>query len=395
MFAAGARRRKGEPVRVRGGNLSRMTDPRVTKLAELLCTHSTSLSADDTVLIHAIDIPDTVVAEVVRVARSKGAQVVMRLESNRVKRQLMMGMTEENVKTIADIEMYEMKQMSAYISIRGSDNVSEAGDVPDEVMTMWSRNFVQPVVLGERVPNTKWVALRWPSPSMAQQAGMSTDAFEEFYFDVCTMDYPRMQKAAEPLRELMLKTDRVEIKGPGTDIAFSIKDIDVRQSYGLRNIPDGECFTSPVRDSVNGVLQYNTVSLYQGTEFKDVRIVCKDGKVVECDAGDQTRKMNEILDTDEGARYFGEWALGYNPYVMHPMKDTLFDEKIGGSFHMTPGNAYDDADNGNRSAVHWDIVCIQRPEYGGGEVLFDGVVIRKDGLFVLPELEGLNPENLR
>ncbi|MCH7905578.1 MAG: aminopeptidase [Armatimonadetes bacterium] len=372
-----------------------MTDPRVTKLAELLCTHSTSLSADDTVLIHAIDIPDTVVAEVVRVARSKGAQVVMRLESNRVKRQLMMGMTEENVKTIADIEMYEMKQMSAYISIRGSDNVSEAGDVPDEVMTMWSRNFVQPVVLGERVPNTKWVALRWPSPSMAQQAGMSTDAFEEFYFDVCTMDYPRMQKAAEPLRELMLKTDRVEIKGPGTDIAFSIKDIDVRQSYGLRNIPDGECFTSPVRDSVNGVLQYNTVSLYQGTEFKDVRIVCKDGKVVECDAGDQTRKMNEILDTDEGARYFGEWALGYNPYVMHPMKDTLFDEKIGGSFHMTPGNAYDDADNGNRSAVHWDIVCIQRPEYGGGEVLFDGVVIRKDGLFVLPELEGLNPENLR
>ncbi|MCH8977866.1 MAG: aminopeptidase [Armatimonadetes bacterium] len=372
-----------------------MIDPRVTKLAELLCSHSTTLSSDDIVLIHATDIPEEVTAEVVRVARSKGAQVVMRLESNRVKRQLMMGMTEENSRTIADVEMFEMKKMSAYISIRGSDNVNEAGDVPDDVMAMWGRNYTQPVVLGERVPNTKWVALRWPSPSMAQQAGMSTDAFEEFYFNVCTMDYPRMQKAAEPLRELMLATDRVEIKGPGTDISFSIKDIEVRQSYGLRNIPDGECFTSPVRDSVNGVLQYNTVSLYQGTEFKDVRIVCKDGKVVEADAGDQTRKMNEILDTDEGARYFGEWALGYNPYVMHPMKDTLFDEKIGGSFHMTPGNAYDDADNGNRSAVHWDIVCIQRPEYGGGEIWFDGKLVRKDGLFVLPDLEGLNPENLR
>jgi aminopeptidase len=229
---------------------------------------------------------------------------------------------------------------------------------------------------------------------MAQQAGMSTDAFEKFYFDVCTMDYPRMQKAAEPLRELMMKTDRVEIKGPGTDISFSIKDIGVRQSYGLRNIPDGECFTSPVRDSVNGVVQYNTVSLYQGTEFKDVRLVCKDGKVVEAHAGDKTDKMNEILDTDEGARYFGEWALGYNPYILHPMKDTLFDEKIGGSFHMTPGNAYDDADNGNRSAVHWDIVCIQRPEYGGGEIYFDGRLIRKDGIFVVPELEGLNPDRL-
>lgn len=371
-----------------------MLDPRVTKLANLLCNHSTTLSPSDTVLIHAFDIPDSVVAEVVRVAQETGAQVVLRMESGRVRRQLLLGLTEDNVKTIADIELYEMKKMTAYIAIRGSDNVNEFGDVPDKKMSLWSKNYTQPVALGQRVPHTKWVALRWPSPSMAQQAGMSTDAFEEFYFNVCTMDYPRMQKAAEPLRELMLKTDRVEIKGPGTDITFSIKDIGVRQSYGLRNIPDGECFTSPVRDSVNGVIQYNTVSLFQGTEFKDVRFVCTDGRIVEATAGDKTAKMNEILDTDEGARYFGEWALGFNPYILHPMKDTLFDEKIGGSFHMTPGNAYNDADNGNRSAVHWDIVCIQRPDYGGGEIWFDGVLIRKDGVFVLPALLDLNAENL-
>jgi aminopeptidase len=370
-------------------------DPRVTKLAELLCSHSTTLTKEDTVLVHAFDVPDEVTAEVVRVALSKGAQVVTRIESNRVRRQILMGLTEENAKTIADIEMHEMKKMTAYIAIRGGDNTSEHSDVPAKSQTLWSRHYTQPVVLGQRVPHTKWVALRWPSPSMAQQAGMSTDAFEDFYFSVCTMDYPRMQKAAEPLRELMLKTDRVEIKGNGTDVSFSIKGVGVRQSYGLRNIPDGECFTAPVRDSVDGTVQYNTVSMYQGTEFKDVRLVCKHGKVVEAHAGDQTAKMNEILDTDEGARYFGEWALGYNPYVLHPMKDTLFDEKIGGSFHMTPGNAYDDADNGNRSAVHWDIVCIQRPEYGGGEIYFDGVLVRKDGAFVLPELQGLNPENLR
>ncbi len=372
-----------------------MLDPRVSKLAELLCSHSTELSGEDTVLVHAFDIPDEAVAEVVRTARSKGAQVVTRIESGRIRRQLQMGMTEQNVKTIAEIEMFEMKKMTAYIAMRGGDNVSEMGDVPGSVQMLWSKHYTQPVVLGQRVPHTKWVALRWPSPSMAQQAGMSTDAFEDFYFDVCTMDYPKMQKAAEPLRELMLKTDRVEIKGNGTDISFSIKGVGVRQSYGRRNIPDGECFTAPVRDSVNGTVQYNAVSLFQGTEFKDVRLVCKDGKVVEAHAGDKTDRMNEILDTDEGARYFGEWALGYNPYVLHPMKDTLFDEKIGGSFHMTPGNAYDDADNGNRSAVHWDIVCIQRSEYGGGEIYFDGTLVRKDGVFVHPELAGLNPENLR
>lgn len=346
-------------------------------------------------LVHTFDVPDDFVCELVKQIQATGAQFILRSERGKVRRQMMMQVSEENIKAIADIELYEMKKMTAYIAVRGSDNVSELNDVPSEAMTMWSRLYTKPVVLEQRVPHTKWVALKWPSPSMAQQAGMSTEAFEDFFFDVCTMDYPRMQKACEPLRDLMLRTDRVEIKGPGTDLSFSIKGVGVRMSYGLRNIPDGECFTSPVRDSVNGVVQYNTVSLYQGTEFKDARLVCEDGKVIEATAGDKTDKMNEILDTDEGARYFGEFALGFNPYILHPMKDTLFDEKISGSFHLTPGNAYTDADNGNRSAVHWDIVCIQRPEYGGGEIWFDGVLVRKDGVFVLPELLGLNPENLR
>jgi len=194
---------------------------------------------------------------------------------------------------------------------------------------------------------------------------------------------------------LLERTDKVELKGPGTDLTMSLKGIGAVQSFGLRNIPDGECFTSPVKNSVNGVVTYNAVSLSQGTEFKDVKLTIKDGKIVEADAGVNTDKLNATLDTDEGARYFGEFALGYNPYILNPMKDTLFDEKICGSFHFTPGNAYEGpADNGNRSSVHWDLVSIQRPEYGGGEIWFDGVLVRKDGRFMTPELEGLNPENL-
>lgn len=373
-----------------------MLDPRVTRLAELLASHSTHLGPQDSVLIHSFDIPEEVVAELVRVCQSKGARVVVRQESNIVRRQLLLGMTEANASLIADIEAHEMERMTAYIALRGSHNYAEQNDVPAEIQSMWSKVYATPVVFGIRIPKTKWVVLRWPLPGMAQQASMSTPAFEKFYFDVCTLDYSKMERACEPLKDLMERTDHVRLVGPGTDLEFSIKGIGAVPCTGDRNIPDGECFSCPVRDSVNGTVQYNTVSLFQGTEFKDIRFVCKNGRIVEASAGDNSAKINEILDTDEGGRHFGEWSLGFNPYVLHPMKDTLFDEKIAGSFHLTPGNAYPPpGGNGNKSAIHWDIVCIQRPEYGGGEIYFDGKLIRKDGIFVLPELEGLNPESLK
>jgi aminopeptidase len=374
-----------------------MLDPRVTKLAELLCSHSCQLTADDSLLIHAFDIPEEAVAEVVRVAQSKGAKVAVRLESNLIRRQLMLGMTEDNARLYANIEKHEMEQMTAYMALRGTHNYAEQADVPGDTQKMWTREYVQPVVFGVRVPKTKWVALRWPTSGMAQQANMSTPAFEQFYFNVCTLDYGKMAEACKPLEDLMNRTDRVRIVGPGeTDFSFSIKGIGAVPCTGERNIPDGECFTAPVRDGVNGVVAFNTVSLYQGTEFKDIRYVIKNGRIEDASAGSNTDKLNEILDTDEGARYFGEWALGFNPYILHPMKDTLFDEKIAGSFHFTPGNAYDPpGGNGNKSAIHWDTVLIQRPEYGGGEIYFDDVLIRKDGLFVLDALQGLNPENLK
>lgn len=372
-----------------------MLDPRVTRLAELLCDHSTRLTADDSVLIHAFDLPEESVAEVVRVAQSRGAKVALRLESTLVKRQLLLGMTEENARTIAQIEKYEMEQMTAYIALRGSHNSTEHADIPGEIQQMWTREYQIPVVFGVRVPNTKWVALRWPTPSFAQMASMSTPAFEDFYFRVCTMDYAKMAEAAKPLADLMNRTDRVRVTAAGTDFTLSIKDIGSVPCTGEANIPDGECFSAPVRESVNGVVQFNTVSLYQGVEFKDIRYVIKNGRIEEATAGANTEKLNQILDTDEGARYFGEFAIGFNPHILHPMKDTLFDEKIAGSLHFTPGNSYDPpGGNGNKSAIHWDTVLIQRPEYGGGEIYFDDVLVRKDGLFVLPELLALNPDQL-
>ena len=229
---------------------------------------------------------------------------------------------------------------------------------------------------------------------MAQLANTSLEAFEDFYFDVCTLDYSKMDRAMDALATLMERTDKVHIKGPGTDLTFSIKDIPAIKCAGECNIPDGEVYTAPVKDSMNGIISYNTPSEEQGFTYENIVFEIENGKIVKATSNDNDR-INHLLDTDEGARYFGEFAIGVNPYILEPMKDTLFDEKICGSFHLTPGASYEDAPNGNKSAVHWDLVMIQRAEYGGGEIYFDDVLIRKDGIFTLPELACLNPENLK
>jgi aminopeptidase len=251
----------------------------------------------------------------------------------------------------------------------------------------------QPVHSEQRVKHTKWCVMRYPEPSMAQLAGMSTDAFEDFYFNVCNLDYSRMSRAMDRLVTAMERSDKVRITGRGTDLSFSIKGIPAVKCDGRLNIPDGEVYTAPVRDSVNGVITYNCPAVYQGVTFENIRFTFKDGKIVEATANNSER-LNQILDTDEGGRYIGEFAIGFNPYIDHPMKDTLFDEKIRGSLHFTPGRCYDDASNGNKSAIHWDLVLIQRADYGGGDIWFDNELIRKDGFFIPSELQCLNPENL-
>ena len=222
---------------------------------------------------------------------------------------------------------------------------------------------------------------------------MSTEAFEDFFFRVCTLDYSLMVPGMRALKKAMESTDRVHIKGPGTDLTFSIKDIPVIACGGTHNIPDGEVFTAPVKNSVEGVVSYNAPTVYQGVSFDNVQLVFEKGKIAKATSSN-TPKLNQILDSDPGARYIGEFAIGFNPHIKEPMRDILFDEKIAGSFHFTPGQAYEDADNGNRSQVHWDLVNIQRKDYGGGEIYFDGKLVRKNGIFLPAALQKLNPDYL-
>ncbi len=369
-----------------------MNDPRYTELARVLTRHSTKIQPGENVLIDAFDIPEEMVVALIREVRARKAIPFTQLHNARVSREMALSASEEGLEIVRGLELARMKKMQAYIALRGSHNITESSDIPEATMRMISGKL-RPV-MDYRVNHTKWVVLRWPTPAMAQLAQMSTEGFEDFYFKVCTLDYSRMRPGMDALKALMDSTDRVEISGPGTELRFSMKGIGSVTCGGTHNIPDGEVFSCPVKDSVEGHITFNAPTIYQGTAFDGIRLEFSEGKIVRATAPSHSRKLNEILDSDAGSRFIGEFALGFNPFIVHPMRDILFDEKIAGSFHFTPGQAYSEAGNGNKSRIHWDMVCIQRKEYGGGEIRFDGKLIRKDGLFVPAALRKLNPDYL-
>lgn len=371
-----------------------MKDLRMDKLAYQLINYSCELKPGERVLIENTGIETPLVNALVREAYAAGAEPVVWLRDPSVQRQLLLHGTKEKWQEEARIDAERMRSVQAYIGLRSGSNSYELSDVPAEKLGLYATYYSKPVHSEIRVPKTRWVVLRYPSPSMAQLAETSVEAFEDHYYDVCTLDYGKMSAAMDKLVERMQRTDKVRIVGPGTDLHFSIKGMPAIKCDGKANIPDGEVYTAPLRESVNGVITYNAPSLYQGTVFEHMQLTFENGRIIKAESSN-TERCNQIFDTDAGARYVGEFAIGVNPYITRAIKDTLFDEKIAGSFHFTPGAAYDDCFNGNRSAVHWDLVCIQTPEYGGGEMYFDDELIRKDGLFVTEELKALNPENLK
>lgn len=371
-----------------------MSDIRNQKLASVVVRNSLEIKEGERVLIHVHGITaEPLLRSMIKAVKEVGAFPFYKIETDSIRREWIQGADRKMFTTAAEIDSFQMKHMDAYIIIRAVENALELSDVnPDDYKDYQSLCYAP--VHAIRLSRTRWIVLRYPTQAFAQLARMSTEQFENWYYKVCLVDYRQMRKAMEPLRLLMEKTEQVRILGPGeTDLSFSIKNIPVVPCSGECNIPDGEIYTAPVRDSVNGVIAYNTPSIQNSFEFNTIRFRFKNGRIEEASAND-TERLNTILDTDEGARYIGEFSIGLNPHIHKPINNTLFDEKICGSIHFTPGHCYDDAPNGNESAVHWDIVLLQEKEFGGGELWFDNVLVRKDGRFVLPELKLLNPENL-
>lgn len=371
-----------------------LLDPRLQKLAALLINYSVALKPGEKILIETIGRVPEFIQALIREVYQNGGVPFLSLIDPVLERELLKQATADQVAAMGRWDRARMEEMDAYIGIRAWENVNEWADLSAAQLQIYKNYYQKPVHSEVRIPRTRWCILRYPNVAMAQLAETSLERFEDFYFAVCNLDYAKMSRAMDPLVTLMNNTDRVRITGPGTDLSFSIKGIPAIKCDGRCNIPDGEIFTAPVRDSVNGIISFNTPSIYEGFTFEQVVLEFKDGKIVRATANNPER-LAAILDTDPGARFVGEFSLGVNPHILTPMKDILFDEKIAGSIHFTPGACYDACNNGNKSAIHWDLVLIQRAEYGGGEIYFDDRLIRKDGLFVLPELAGLNPEHLK
>ena len=372
-----------------------MKDSRIEKLASNLLNHSINLQKGEKILIEIIGMDAIPLGkELIKQSESIEALPFFNIIDYEIMREMLKNTTEEQIQVYAKHDLQRMKDMDAYIGVRASTNTAELNGILKRKMELYNKYYTLPVHFEERVKHTKWCILRYPNASMAQMSNMNTEEFEDFYFNVCTLDYEKMSKAMDDLVNLMNKTKKVHIVGEGTDLTFSIEGIPAEKYMGTFNIPDGEVATAPVKNSINGYITYNTETRYNGILFNNIRFEFENGKIVNA-TSNKTKELNEILNTDEGSRYIGEFALGLNPYIEKPIGDTLFDEKIKGSFHFTPGDSLEESDNGNRSSIHWDIVNIQTPEYGGGEIWFDDVLVRKDGLFILEELKQLNPENLK
>jgi aminopeptidase len=366
-----------------------MLDPRNDKLADILVNYSCAVKKDDLVFITMKGISTLDLGKIiVRKVTEAGGVPFWFFSEDFISRQFYHHNNERQIKKYAWFFKSMAKKIDCYIGINGPGNPIELSDLSGSKQKAIKLLFYKPIFSDIISKKTRWVGLRFPNNSMAQLARKPQETFEKFYYDVCCIDYKKMSKAMDPLVKLLKKTDKVRIKGRDTDLTFSIKNIPAVKCAGKFNIPDGEVFTAPVKNSVNGYITFNTPSLYEGTLYENIRLELKKGKIVRATCSGNEKMLNKILDTDPGARYIGEFAIGVNPMIKEPMKDTLFDEKIDGSFHFTPGRCIDDAPNGNKSAIHWDLVQIQRKDYGGGEIWFDDRLVRKDGNFIIPQLKG-------
>ena len=372
-------------------------DERITRLAENLIKNSVKLKKGEQIYIEAIGLSTMpLVQELVKAATKAGGVPFYYFNEQALQKAFIENASVAQMKAQAEIHKQLMSNSQAYIGVRGNDDLFKMSAVDPEKMNNYQKYYWNPVHSEIRVPQTKWCVLRYPNAAFAAMSKMALEDFEDFYFDACLVDYVKMGQAMKPLKKLMDKTKKVRIVAPGTEVEFSIAGIKSIICDGQMNIPDGEVYTAPVKDSINGVIQFNTDTTYMGAVFSNIRLVFKDGKIIEGHSMINDDKFQKILNIDEGSRYMGEFALGVNPFVTQPMLDILFDEKISGSFHMAIGNSYEDeTNNGNKSAIHWDLVQMQDAEHGGGEIFFDDVLVRKNGRFVLPDLIGLNPEKLK
>ena len=364
-------------------------DERLINLSNTIVNYSVKVKENDRVLIQyeSNKCNPLIKCLIKDIYKNKGIPFV-KLIDNELSSLIMENADSKTIDEMVKMKTYEVDNFDCFIRICYTENEYEHKNITQDIRKELGTKSQK--IDDIRINQRRWVLLNYPSLIDAYKAKMKYDDFYNYAIDVMNVDYKSLNEKIKPLKDLIEKTDKVRIVSPDTDITFSIKGMPAIPCCGTANIPDGELYTAPIKASVNGYITYNTPSPYHGNIFNNIRLEFKDGQIINCSSSEHEEELKDIFNTDEGARYIGEFSLGFNPMITKPMGDILYDEKIMGSLHFTPGRCYDDCNNGNISSIHWDLVLIQTEEYGGGEIYFDDVLIRKNGKFVLEELKDLN-----
>jgi aminopeptidase len=296
--------------------------------------------------------------------------------------------SEEQLKNISEAKKKELEEIDVYINIGGRKNTRDLNDIDSRKISLRKK---ETKVLADMRREMRWVLATYPTNSLAQKAEMSTKEFQDFVINAANIDWERLEEKNEKIKERMDKAEEVRIKSKNTDLRFSLKNREGVPTKGRRNLPDGEVFYAPVKDSMNGEIEFTYPGRKQGNEVKNISLTIEDGKVVEFSADQNEEFLREQLNTDDGSKFIGEFGIGTNWEIDRFTNEMALDEKINGTVHFALGSGFKecmpDGEEPNESAIHWDIVKDLRiPEGDGGKIIADGEVVQEDGEW---KIEGL------
>lgn len=350
-------------------------DKRWQQLAEILVNYSTGVQPGERVMIAMSEVETYPLVHAVYEAAIKAdgfPQVQFLSES--LRHLVMKYGNEAQINWTPEIEAYGMEWADVYFGLRGAYNLYEHADIPSATLAANQRAMGK--VSNLRWQQTRWCLVRVPNAAFAQQAETDLETITNMFFDACLLDWPTMARRWQHLADQLNQGSHVRLVGKGTDLSFSVTGRRWVVLDGKLNMPDGEVFTAPVDDSVNGYITFELPGVLGGRLIPQIRLAWQDGELIEAGAGEHHDYLHQILATDAGARRIGEFGIGLNPHITRFCKDILLDEKIGGTVHIALGRAYPECGGVNQSAIHWDIIKDLRQE---GTLYLDGVAVLEAG----------------
>ncbi|MBW3001760.1 aminopeptidase [Candidatus Woesearchaeota archaeon] len=353
-----------------------MTNKRITKIAKVLVDYSTKVQEGERVVITAPPVAQPLVLEVYKMCLQRGAHPVIRTPLPGAAYVFYKYAKDNQLMRFPKTAMFEMKNTDAYIAIRAPLNTNEFASVDPTKIAMRSK-ILSPISKW-RLQKTKWVAFDYPTTAYAQNASMSLHDYQDFAFNAINLNWTKLRTRLQKIADAVNSSEKVHVIGPGTDLKFTVKSTRAVLGDGTNNMPGGEVFTAPDKYSVNGHITFNYPAIYRSNEVRGVQLKLKKGKVIEEDATSGLDFLKAMLNLDSGSRYVGEWGIGCNYNIKQFTKNTLFDEKIGGTVHFALGHGYKECNARIRSALHWDLVKDLRRN---GTIYLDGKLFQKNGRF--------------